>query len=398
MRLPSPVVVMLLAAMTALGPLATDMYLPAMPAMADALAATPGQVQLTLSIYLVGFAVTQLLCGPLSDRYGRRPVLLAGFALFFLASALCTIAPTIEVLLVGRFLQALGGAVGPVLGRAMVRDLYRPQDAGRILSQMASVMALAPAAAPLIGGVLLMALGWQSIFAVLTGYALVMALVIALLWPEPLPPERRQSIRPRVIIGNFAMLLGQRAFLGYTLTNAAAFSGLFAFLSGSSFVLIEFLGVSPTGYGLLFAVIVFGFLCGTLVSGRFSHLGSARLIPVGVGLCLVGGGSMAVLALAGVYHVLAVIPSHAVFLAGVGIIMPQTMAGAIAPFPQCAGSASSLFGFIQMTTAALMGAAVGQFHDGTSRSMAVSIAVAAIAAWLSYQALVRERSSAPRRR
>ncbi len=388
---PFPVVVMLLAAMTALGPLATDMYLPAMPAMAEALQATPAQVQLTLSIYLVGFAGTQLVCGPLSDRYGRRPVLLGGFGLFLLASALCTVAPTIEVLLVGRFLQALGGAVGPVLGRAMVRDLYRPEDAGRILSQMASVMALAPAVAPLVGGLLLMALGWASIFAVLTGYALLMVLLIAFLWPEPLPLDRRQSIRPGVILGNFRMLLGQRAFLGYTLTNAAAFSGLFAFLSGSSFVLIEFLGVSPPQYGLLFAVIVFGFLCGTLVSARLSHLGSARLIPLGVGLCLLGGCAMALLALAGVYHVLAVIPSHAVFLAGVGIVMPQTMAGAIAPFPQCAGSASSLFGFIQMTAAALMGAAVGQFHDGTSRTMAIIIALAAVGAWISYLGLVRNR-------
>lgn len=388
LKLKSSAAVMALAAMAALGPLATDMYLPAMPAMADSLNATAGEVQLTLSVYLLGFAVTQLVCGPLSDSYGRKPVLLGGFGLFLFASAVCAMASGIEVLLVGRFLQALGGAVGPVLGRAMVRDIHEPEDAGRILSYMASVMALAPAAAPVIGGGLLVAFGWPSIFVLLTAYAVVMLVVIAWLWPEPLPVERRQSIHPGAILRNFRMLVVQRSFVGYTLTNASAFSGLFAFLSGSSFVLIEFLGVSPTMYGVLFAVVIGGFLSGTLLSGRLSGMGSHRVVPLGVGLCLLGGGSMAALALAGVYHVLAVIPSHAIFLAGVGVVMPQTMAGAIAPFPQCAGSASSLFGFIQMTAAALTGAAVGQLHDGTSRTMALTIAAAGLGALASYVFLV----------
>ncbi len=382
--------VLLLAAVTALGPLATDLYLPALPAIGHAFGAGPDQVQLTLSLYIAAFALAQLLCGPLSDRFGRKPVLLAGMSIFTLASLLCAFAPTIELLYLGRALQALGGATGPVLGRAAVRDIYGPQEAGRILSYMASTMAIAPAAAPIVGGLLLVYYGWESTFLALALYGALMVMVIALLLREPLPDEHRQSIRPGAILANFRMLLSRRIYVGYTLTNAAAFSGLFAFLSGSSFVLIEFLGVPPTHYGMYFAIGVGGFLCGTLLGGRLSRsLGTDRLVLLGGGLCCIGGGTMAVLALAGVYDVLAVILPQTAFQIGIGLLMPQTLAGAIAPFPQCAGSASSLFGFIQMAFAAGSGTLVGRLHDGTARTMAIAIALAGLLALLSYIALVR---------
>jgi DHA1 family bicyclomycin/chloramphenicol resistance-like MFS transporter len=390
LKLPSPAAVVVLAALTALGPLATDMYLPALPAIAEGLGAGADQVQLTLSVYMAGFALTQLLCGPLADRYGRRPLLLGGMSIFCLASVLCALSPNIELLLVGRFLQAFGGAVGPVLGRAAVRDIYEPRQAGRIMAYMASTMALAPALAPIVGGMLLVFFGWASVFVLLAIYAAVMVAVVALILPEPLPLERRQSIHPYAILANFRMLLGQRVFLGYTLTNATAFSGLFAFLSGSSFVLIEFLGVAPTAYGFYFAIGVGGFLTGSILGGRLSpQFGTDRLIVIGAVLCAMGGGAMALLAWLEVFAVLAVVLPHALFMAGIGILMPQSMAGALAHFPYCAGSASSLFGFLQMTLAAGVGAAVGQFHDGTSRTMASAIALAGITSLLSYLWLVR---------
>ncbi|PXX96648.1 multidrug effflux MFS transporter [Halomonas sp. LBP4] len=390
LRLTSPATVVVLAALTALGPLATDMYLPAMPEMAAALDTGPDQIQLTLSLYMAGFALAQLICGPIADRFGRKPVMIAGFALFLVASLLCAFAPSIEWLLVGRFLQAFGGSAGPVLGRAAVRDIHGPLEAGRVLSYMASTMALAPALAPVIGAGLLLLFGWASVFVLLALYAAVMLLILVFLLPEPLPPEYRQSTSPRAILANFHLLLGQRAFVGYTLTNAAAFAGMFAFLSGSSFVLIEFMGVAPTLYGVLFTLIVGGFFTGTLLSGRYSRrLGHDRLIQMGALLCALGGSSMAALALAGVFTPWAVIGPHMLYLIGFGIVMPQSMAGALAPNPRIAGSASSLFGFLQMTIAALGGALVGQFHDGTSRTMAIAIGLGGVLALVAYLGLVR---------
>lgn len=389
LRLTSPAAVAVLAALTALGPLATDMYLPAMPAMAEALGTGPDQVQLTLSFYMAGFALAQLFCGPISDRFGRRPVMIAGFGVFLLASLLCAFAPSVEWLLAGRFLQALGGAAGPVLARAAVRDIHEPLEAGRVLSYMASTMALAPALAPVVGAGLLLFFGWESIFLLLALYAVVMLAILIWQLPEPLPVERRQSIAPRTILRNYRMLLGQRAFVGYTLTNATAFAGMFAFLSGSSFVLIEFMGVAPTLYGILFTLIVGGFFAGSLISGRYGHrLGRDRLLRHATRLCALGGVTMAALSLLGVYSPWAVILPHIVYMVGFGMVMPQSMAGALAPNPQCAGAASSLFGFLQMTIAALGGALVGQFHDGTSHTMTIAIGLGGVLALLAHRGLV----------
>lgn len=392
LKLPSTSTVVALAAVTALGPLATDMYLPAMPAMTEALNTGPDRIQLTLSLYMAGFALAQLLCGPISDRFGRRPVMIAGLSLFLAASLLCAWAPSVEWLLVGRFLQAFGGAAGPVLARASVRDIHGPIEAGRILSYMASTMALAPALAPVMGAGLLLFFGWESVFVVLALYAAVMLAVLIFMLPEPLAKERRQSIHPTTVLANFRLLLTQHAFIGYTLVNAAAFSGLFAYLSGSSFVLIEYLGVAPTLYGVLFTLIVAGFFVGTLVSGRYSHrLGRDRLVTLGSVICATGGVVMAGLATVGAHHPWAVVGPHMVFMLGVGILMPQTMAGALAPNPQCAGAASSLFGFLQMTIAAVVGGLVGQFHDGSSRTMALTIGLMGLLALLSHWLLVRRR-------
>ena len=394
LRLTSSATVGVLAALTALGPLATNMYLPALPAMAEALDTGADQVQLTLSVYLAGLALAQLFCGPISDRYGRRPVMIAGFALFLAASLLCALAPSIGWLLVGRFLQALGGAAGPVLARAAVRDIYGPLEAGRVLSYMASTMSLAPALAPVVGAGLLLFFGWESIFWLLVLYAVAMLATLIWLLPESLSLELRQSVEPLVILRNYRMLLTQRAFVGYTLINAAVFAGMFAFLSGSSFVLIEFMGLSPELYGILFALIVIGFLAGTLLSGRYSRqLGHDRLIWRATLLCTLGGVSMAGLALAGVFSPWAVVVPYMLFMVGFGIIMPQSMAGALAPYPHCAGAASSLFGFLQMAVAALAGGLVGQFHDGTSRTMAIAIGLGSVLALLAYRGLIAPRGT-----
>ncbi|PXX92754.1 Bcr/CflA family drug resistance efflux transporter [Marinobacter vulgaris] len=385
----------LLAAAVALGPLAIDMYLPALPSMGESLSAGTGQVQLTLSVYMAGFALAQLVCGPLADRFGRKPIIIGGFLLFAVASVICALATNIETLILSRFLQALGGSAGPVLGRAAVRDIYSPRDAAKIMAILASIMAVAPAIAPTLGGFMVVGLGWQSIFLALAGYALVMAVVIAVGIPEPMRPEHRQSLRIGSLWKNYRAIGSDVSFLGYTLTNSLTFAGLFAFLSGSSFVLIDFLGVKPQHFGLFFACIVAGYIGGNLTAIRLGR----RLVPDqilvrGLLVSVAGGGLMAALSMTQVYNVWAVILPQSLFMIGVGMVLPQTMAGALANFPSMAGSASALFGFTQMLVAATIGMLVGHFHDGTSLVMAATIAICSTAALASYLLLV-QRHPAP---
>ncbi|WP_440995766.1 multidrug effflux MFS transporter [Arhodomonas sp. SL1] len=381
---------LVLAALVAVGPLATDLYLPALPAIGRTLDASSDQVQLTLSLYMLGFAVSQLIYGPLADRFGRKPVIMGGMALFITATIGCALAPTIEAMIVLRFLQALGGCVGPVLGRAAVRDIHGRHEAARVLSHLATAMALAPAIAPVFGGYLLVLAGWPSLFLLVAVYASVVTVVVAWALPEPLPASNRQPIRAGVILSNFRELLSSRVFVGYTLACGFVFGGLFSFLSGSSFVLIEFLGVAEQHYGLYFMLVVFGYIAGSIIAGRLSRAwGIQRLMVAGSLLAAGAGTTMAVLSAAGVYTVAAVIAPHMLFMTGVGIVMPQAMGGAIGPFPHMAGSASALLGFIQMGIAATAGALVGQFHDGTSHSMAFLIGAMGIATLASFLLIAR---------
>lgn len=379
-----------LAAAAALGPLATDMYLPALPMMGDTLVAGTDQVQLTLSIYMTGFALAQLICGPLADRFGRKPIMVGGFVLFALASIGCALATNIETLILCRFLQALGGSAGPVLGRAAIRDIYTPREAAKILALLASIMALAPAIAPTLGGLLLSGFGWPAIFLALGGYALVMTVVVAFGIPEPMRPDYRQPLRLCSLLRNYRTIGSDPSFLGYTLTNALAYSGLFAFLSGSAFVLIDFLGVKAEHFGLYFAFMVAGYIGGNLSAIRLgSRLVPDQILVRGLIIAVLGGALMAGLAMAGAYSVWAVMIPQAIFMAGVGMVLPQTMAGALANFPRMAGSASALFGCIQMTVAAAMGLLVGHLHDGTSLVMALVIAGCAAGALTCYLLLVK---------
>lgn len=385
----------LLAAAVALGPLATDMYLPALPQIGSDFSAGTDQVQLTLSIYMAGFALAQLICGPLSDRFGRKSIMIGGFLLFAAASIGCAFATNIETLVICRFLQALGGSAGPVLGRAAVRDIYTPREAARILAILASIMALAPAVAPTLGGFLSTGLGWQAIFMVMAGYALLMTLVVAFGIPEPMRPEYRQPLKLCSLLRNYRRIGTDISFLGYTLTNALIFSGLFAFLSGSSFVLIDFLGVAPEHFGMYFACIVAGYVVGNLVAVRLGkRLVPDQILVRGLAIAAAAGSLMAGLALNGIYTVWAVILPQALFMVGTGMVLPQTMAGALAGFPRTAGSASALFGFVQMAVAAGAGMLVGHLDDGTTLVMAIIITICAWAALISYLILV-QRHPAP---
>lgn len=375
----------IIASLVAIGPLSTDMYLPAFPELMKFFSADINQVQHTLSIFLIGFALAQLIYGPLSDRFGRKPVLMGGLLLFLFSSLAIVFVESITALSSLRLLQAIGGSAGPVLGRAMVRDIHGPRESARLLSYIGTAMAVAPAAAPIIGGYMTVWFGWQSIFLFLAVYGVIGVLLLGLRIPETAPPGSHHIMSLSNLIRNYTTLLKHPTWRWYTLACSFVFAGLFSFLSGSSFVIIDFLGFREEQFGLFFALVVAGFMTGTIIAGRLARrIGINRLVGYGSVTAAIGGVLMAALALAGVHHVAAIIVPQMIYMMGVGIVMPQSMAGALAPFPQMAGTSSALLGFIQMSFAALVGVLVGHYHDGSPLSMALSIALMGLLTLVSF--------------
>jgi len=382
-----------IALLVALGPLATDMYLPSLPGLVDELSTSAGQVQLTLSLFLAGFALAQIIYGPLSDRFGRKPVLLAGLALFVLASIACALAESIEMLILARFVQALGGSAGPVLGRAMVRDIHGPRESARVLSHIGSAMALAPAFAPILGGYMSVYLGWYSIFWFLALTGIFGVFLLSLAIEETAPQEHRHPKPIKTILGDYASLLRDGGYLGYTLTCTLAYAGLFAFLSGSSFVIIEYFGVSEQHFGLLFMLVVAGYISGTLSGARLSRRHDfRRLVLAGSVVLTASGGAMFAISLNQPGQVMSIVIPMVIFMHGVGLVMPQSMAGALANYPHMAGSASGLLGFIQMSVAGLVGSVVGHGYDGTPVAMALAIALSGLLSLVVYLLLLHGRA------
>ena len=385
----TPVVSVLLTLAVALGPMSTDFYLPSLPSLVDYFATDVAQVQLTLSVFLTGFAVGQLFYGPLSDRFGRRPVMLAGVAIFTLASVACMLSTSIEMLIAARLAQAIGACAGPVLARAVVRDVYGREGAARMLALIGAAMALAPLIGPIIAGYLTVWFGWQSSFLVLTLYGLVILFGILAALAET-NPHLGEATSPAQMLRNYRAFLRSRAWLGYVLCNSATYAGLFAFISGSSFVFIEVLGLPPHLFGACFAAAVSGYIAGTMFSARVvMRLGIDRMVLSGAAICALAGLTMAGLAFAGVETVWSVLTPMMLFCVGVGLVMPNSMAGAIGPFPTMAGAASALLGFIQMTFAAAVGIGVGAAFDGTARPMAITIAIMGLGALAAYWLMVR---------
>lgn len=395
-RSDSLAIAVLLTGLVAFGPLSTDLYLPALPGLVDALETDVASVQLTLSVFLAGFAVSQLLYGPLSDRFGRRPLLIAGVTVFTLASIACALAPTIEALIAARFVQALGACCGPVLARAVVRDVYGRERAASVLAYMSMAMALAPAIGPVLGGVITGAVGWRANFWLLVGFGVIIWIAVVALLAETNAHRDPRATDPTQLLRNYGTLLRHRAYVGYLLVLACAYSIIFTFISGSSYVFIETLGLSPVGYGLCFSAIVVGYMTGTLMTGRLTQrVGLDRLLGLGVGVAGVGAAAMLACALAGLLSVVTIVGPFALVMVGVGLIMPNAMAGAIGPFPRMAGAASALMGFCQMGLAALVGIVVGAAADGSARPMAISVSLMAVGAAAAFTLLVRARRDSP---
>jgi DHA1 family bicyclomycin/chloramphenicol resistance-like MFS transporter len=369
----------LLAALTGIGPLTTDMYVPSLPGIAASLGATTAQTQLTISTYLVGFAVGQIIWGPFADRHGRRPVLLVALALYIAATVVAALAPSIEVLIAARVVQGIGGSGGIVLGRAVVRDLYAGARAGREMSVISAVMALAPVIAPALGGVLETAFGWRATFYLLIVAGVLLASLVFAVLPETLRIRAEEPVSPGSIVRSYRVLLKSPAYLAYAALSITTYAGLFAWISGASFVLQGLFGLDAFVFGLAFAAASAGYMVGAMIAARIvGRLGLDSTIGIGAIIQAFGGIFMVAALASGWASAFTLVAAVAIYLAGMGLVLPQSAAGALTRFPERAGAASSLVGFVQQSGAAIIGALVGVALGASAWPLALAIAIVSV--------------------
>ena len=359
-------VVLALALTLGIQPITTDLYLPALPAMTAGFGAPMAHAQLTLSGLLLAFGVSQLIWGPLSDRFGRRPILLWGLALYTLASVGSTLAPSMVMLIVWRVVQ--GAAMGAVVmcARAIVRDLYQPVDGARIMSKgLTGLGVIACIAAP-VGGLLAEFSGWRAALMAPAIFGLVTLVLIALKFRETVPVTNPDALKPATLFGTWLKLFRHPTFVAWSALSAACYGGLFTFLAASSFVLIGVLHLSKSQYGAGMFASSAAYIAGTFLCRRLlPRHGMRRTVGMGAFLSLAGGTSMGVLALAGVLSPWAIVLPHIVFMLGHGIHQPCGQTGAVGPFPKSAGAASAMNGFVIMLVAFAIGGWLGTRLDGT---------------------------------
>jgi MFS transporter, DHA1 family, multidrug resistance protein len=380
----------LLAFLTSFGPLSVDLYLPSMPAIAAALAAPPAHVQLTISLYLVGFAIGQVVHGPISDRIGRKPVIVLSFVLYCAATLICLVSTSIAVLIAGRFLQALGVSGSIVAVRAVVRDMYEGVRAGRQLSSMGVLMGFAPIIAPLTGGILQTAFGWRAGFVFLVAAG---ALAGYLAW-RFLPETHHARTNPSLagLLSNYRRVATHPVFLANLVVGAVAYGGLFAWIAGSPFVLQFVFGFSPLAYAIAYAASCLGFVAGSTLATRLvMRLGLDRTAGLGAASCTIAAVGM-LLGATGLFSEGMLIAAAAFYLLGLGLMQSQLVAAALTPFPNDAGTASALIGFVQQCAGAIVGTTVGALVGTSIWPMAAGIAITGIGALILWVVTRRVRT------
>ncbi|SEP51530.1 Bcr/CflA family multidrug efflux MFS transporter [Amycolatopsis saalfeldensis] len=380
---------LILGGLSAFGPLSIDMYLPALPRLAVDLGASDSTVQLTLTAFIVGLALGQVVVGPLSDAYGRRVPLLIGLALYVVGSVAAAVSPDITLLIIARAVQALGAAAGIVISRATVRDLFSGKAMTKFFSMLMLVNGLAPIIAPVLGGQLLNFTSWRGVFVVLTGFGVLLLVVVAVAMPEPLALGNRTPARLGGVLRTYAGLLADRSFLGYALASGLMFAGLFAYISGSSFALQGVYGLSPQQFSLVFGlngvgIVLAGQLNGRLV-GRFSE---RTLLAAGLTVAAAGGLGVLFAVTAGLPLIGLVIPLLVV-VSSIGLVMPNASSLALAEHARSAGSASALLGVLQFVIGGVATPLVGLGGPGTAVPMAATMAGFGVLALLAFLTLTR---------
>jgi DHA1 family bicyclomycin/chloramphenicol resistance-like MFS transporter len=393
----TPILLALLALLSAFTPLSIDMYLPALPVIASELRAGAGDIQLTLSAFLLAFGFGQIFYGPAGDRFGRRPVILTGLATYIVASLGCAFAAEAGQLVILRLLQGLAACGGVVLARTMVRDLAEKDQAARAMSLMHACSSIAPMLAPLIGGQVLWFFGWRAIFWVLAGFGVVAWTLAYIRLPETLRPEYRQPLHLGAVLRRYGELVRHRAFMGYALTGGFQFAALFSFLSGSPFVFIERYGLSPQLYGVIFGAQVVFLTMGSLTNARFvTVIGAGRMLRSAVMMPAIVGPTLLAMGLVeartGAIGLWPFLPLFVLQIASNSFVGANAMALALQRYPHMAATASSLMGVMQFGLGALFGAIVGQAFSGTIVPMTTAMGIAGLLCFLSNRVLVGARA------
>lgn len=382
----SGLIVLILSTLLGIQPVTTDLYLPALPMLTESFASPMPLAQLTLSALLLAFGCSQLIWGPLSDRFGRRPVLLCGLAAYTLASVGSVLAPSMAMLVAWRIVQ--GAAMGAVVmcARAIVRDLYQPTEGARIMSKgLSGLGVLACVCAPL-GGLLAELFGWRAALMALVAFGGGALLLIALRFQETLQQKNPQALQLATLLETWASICSNPTFLAFSALSAASYGGLFTFLATSSFVFIKVLGLTKTQFGLVLLFSAFFYIVGTFACRRLIvRFGVRKSVAIAAVLSLSGGTLMAGLAWMGIHQVWALLLPQALFMVGHGVHQPCGQSGAVGPFPRSAGAASAMNGFLMMLVAFGMGAWLGTHMDGTTGPLTNGMwfwsALIALSAW-----------------
>ena len=380
----------LLGILTAIAPLSIDMYLPSFPLIEKDLAGWPGSVELTLGSFFVGLTIGQLFYGPLSDRFGRKPPLYIGFAMYAIASLGAALSPNIPTLIFWRFLQGLGGCTGIILPSAIVRDRTTAQEGARAFSILMLVMGVAPILAPLAGGWVLTHFSWQGIFYLLTIFSVACLIAMKFGLEESHHTEHEPPLRLISVLKNYGYLLTNKPFLGFALGGGLAMAGMFSYIAGSPFVLINLYGVAPQDYGWYFGSNAFALIASSQLNAHLlkqyaatSILRTALFVPAVVSLIFLG------VTLMGYANLYWTVGSFFLFVGSLGFIIPNAMASGLATHGQQAGTAAALMGALQFLFATLVGSLVGLLHNNTGEPLALMMALCGTSAWLSHRHLVK---------
>ena len=365
-------ILLLVAGFLMLQPLSTDLYLASLPSLGHVFGVPASTVQLTLSMFVIAFGGAQLIIGPLSDRYGRRPVVIIGLSLYVLASLLCALAPTIELLIAARFVQALGCCSAIIIARAIVRDAYEPDDSARVVARASTWLSLAPLTGPILGSYLEVTFGWRAAFVALSLLSAALLATVILRLPETNAHKNPRATEWSGLAANYRLVLGSRQFWAHALPGALSYGSIFAFISGSSPVLIRILGVPVEWFGYCFAFGVSGYMTGTIICRRLlPRFGAAITLRIGSTMSFAAGAAFLATVAFGLSHWAQVCAAIFLTMLAHGVNFPVSQSGSVTPFPKQAGTAAGLMGALYMSVAFVVGTAVGATYNGTLYPLAL---------------------------